>query len=392
MFADEAYRGSQADCSFALGLSFRGLQLRWSGYRASMGPWLEATLASLSRPADSSALALAKEQVSVAFRNALHQPPYQEALALLEVYLDPGRALPQELLPLVESVTLEEVNAHWVRLWAAGSSNGTRALAYGNLNRADSESWMQNITAGLQLGSDRGPDPSVVRLGQGQWLSQGRPSDTQESNSATVAFFQVAPVRDREKAMMLSLLSLLISEPCFDFLRTQRQLGYLGQVAGLQVVVQGSSAANKQHEAIEAFLDDFAGDLDNLTNSAFEAARNVVLAQLNEPLLTLEKAAGDAWSQVLLGSLDWQHVASDSKIVSQITLEQLKAFYGEFVEFQASPGAKSTRRKISVSLFGADSPIVLPEGSSFADAGMLPPPAQREQWQKVQSRYAHVEI
>lgn len=92
-------------------------------------------------------------------------------------------------------------------------------------------------------------------------------SDTKDQNAITLNYYQIGK-RDRQTYAIMALLQGTLSNQAFEYLRTDRQLGYvvaakfqpLGCVDGLAFLVQGT--AKPPHEVnqhIENFLKYFAG-------------------------------------------------------------------------------------------------------------------------------------
>jgi len=78
--------------------------------------------------------------------------------------------------------------------------------------------------------------------------------------------------------MLLELLVQIISEPCFNILRTKEQLGYIvfsgirraNGVQGLRVIVQSERHPSYVDQRVEAFLAKMDGYIVDMATEEFE--------------------------------------------------------------------------------------------------------------------------
>ena len=125
-----------------------------------------------------------------------------------------------------------------------------------------------------------------------------RSFNPEEVNSAieNVYIFgvEIGPSDDRTglySEAMLQLISHLLSEPCFDQLRTKEQLGYIvnvshtkiGQILALRAIVQSNHKdPDYLDERIESFLNQYRESLVTMTTEDFKANADSVIEQLLE--------------------------------------------------------------------------------------------------------------
>ena len=88
----------------------------------------------------------------------------------------------------------------------------------------------------------------------------------------------------------MTLLQNTFSSKAFKYLRTELQLGYvvkancrpIGCVDGAQIIVQGTAKAPYEvNKHIEAFLEKFGHELEELSDAEFKAMKKGVLARLD---------------------------------------------------------------------------------------------------------------
>lgn len=81
-------------------------------------------------------------------------------------------------------------------------------------------------------------------------------------SSCTEVYYQIG-MQSTESNMLLELLAQIISEPCFNVLRTQQQLGYIvfsgvhkiNVMQGLKVLVQSDKHPQYIEKRIDSFVD-----------------------------------------------------------------------------------------------------------------------------------------
>jgi insulysin len=81
-------------------------------------------------------------------------------------------------------------------------------------------------------------------------------------SSCTEIYYQ-AGLQSTESNMLLELLAQIISEPCFNILRTKEQLGYIvfsgirksNGAHGLRIIIQSDKHPQYVEKRIDAFLD-----------------------------------------------------------------------------------------------------------------------------------------
>jgi len=114
-------------------------------------------------------------------------------------------------------------------------------------------------------------------------LSSPVPNPNQ-ANSSLTYFTYYGPVADQKLRVTSSLLTQILSEPCFNVLRTREQLGYIVNCAdwtlsgsserGLRIVVQSEKKPGYLEERVEAFLDEMKEKLETMSDAEFVSYRS----------------------------------------------------------------------------------------------------------------------
>jgi secreted Zn-dependent insulinase-like peptidase len=136
-----------------------------------------------------------------------------------------------------------------------------------------------------------------------------------EPTSCLIMYYQIASEFSVEKSAVADVLADLMSEPFFDCLRTEEQLGYSVQCGarstngsiGLEFSIQSSSETpgemvNKVEKFIAQF---FKREIADMSNDEFDEQLESLIEGLTEPPTSLAREARDIWSEVTENRFCW---------------------------------------------------------------------------------------
>lgn len=111
------------------------------------------------------------------------------------------------------------------------------------------------------------------------------------------------PVVDQRLRVVSSILTQILTEPAFNVLRTQEQLGYIvlcspwllpgASEKGLRIVVQSEKNPGYLEERVEAFLDGMKGTIEAMSEDVFMEQRS----GLEKKWLEIDKNLADEHSR-----------------------------------------------------------------------------------------------
>lgn len=129
-----------------------------------------------------------------------------------------------------------------------------------------------------------------------------------EPTSCLVIYYQLSSEFSVEVSAIADVLSDLFSEPFFDSLRTEEQLGYSVQCGsrytngsiGIEFLIQSSSETpEKMIGRIERFIERFyKKEIHAMTDSEFDDQINALVESLRETPTSLGREAKDLWTEV----------------------------------------------------------------------------------------------
>ena len=136
-----------------------------------------------------------------------------------------------------------------------------------------------------------------------------------EPTSCLVMYYQIADEFSVENSALADVLSDLMSEPFFDCLRTEEQLGYSVQCGcrytngsiGLEFMIQSScQTPEAMVSLVEQFIASFYEQhVDILSDDEFDDQMNALVESLTETPASLAREAKDLWTEVMERRLIW---------------------------------------------------------------------------------------
>jgi insulysin len=139
-------------------------------------------------------------------------------------------------------------------------------LMHGNMTRDESLALVELLEPILNakpVSPSQITQQRVVKLTHGkEFVSQTKGLNKNDENSAIFNWFQVAPMNNLKKSVLLDLVAEMLSEPFFDTLRTKEQLGYIAWsgtrtsqgIAGFRTIVQSTV---KDPAGLDARIENF---------------------------------------------------------------------------------------------------------------------------------------
>lgn len=231
------------------------------------------------------------------------------------------------------------------------SSVKIRGSIYGNILRPDALSLANKISSFLSPYSNTSSDcqlnnkvttleaPSSKSL-----VYRAANPNSEDTNNAIVNYYQIAGFEKLNEAKIQSFLGLFNSQS-FEYLRTQRQLGYVvfanpvkaRDVIGIGVFVEGS-AKNPlaMDEEIEGFLSYFADYLKNADQSSLDAELDSGIE--NYTKTTFAEKGFSYWTKIVEGKY-W----NENGVPPSIDKKDIIDFYDKVF--------RTEQRKISIQIF-----------------------------------------
>ena len=350
-----------------------GLRLILSGYNHKLPVLLSKVLAKLAH-ADLTAerFVVQKDIVAREYANFWKEQPYQHAMYAASHLLELSRWYIGDYLEYTQSAALtHEAYVSFVRTQLLEMVH-LQALCHGNVGAADARTWFADALAALPaaarpLRPSQRPAHRALELPEGSEVVlrshpstapplQKQHSNADESNSAVEVYLQVG-IDERPRTMVLELVAQALTKPAYHQLRTVEQLGYivfsgvrhdLG-VVGFRVLVQSSEKDAAELDArIECFLGTVGALLDAMGDDEFGNHKKALIDLKLEKDKKLRQESGRYWSEIPLGTYDFERSELDAEALKAITKADVRAFWDEHL----APGAPR-RRRLSSQVFAS---------------------------------------
>ncbi|KAA8900675.1 hypothetical protein TRICI_006176 [Trichomonascus ciferrii] len=168
--------------------------------------------------------------------------------------------------------------------------------------------------------------------------------DEKNVNSVIEYFLQVGRITDSLLKAKLEVFAHIASEPCFNQLRTQEQLGYVvfssvkltRTTMGYRILVQSERSTEYLEGRIESFLRLMGSLLDEMPDSEFQSHIEAVVTKKLEKRKNLREEGDRYWNHILSGYYNFLQHEKGAEIIKTLTKDDIIGFYKEYL-VPASP-------------------------------------------------------
>ncbi|KZT27341.1 hypothetical protein NEOLEDRAFT_1176768 [Neolentinus lepideus HHB14362 ss-1] len=256
----------------------------------------------------------------------------------------------QEMLPEIATVTAEEVQAHTKQLL---SEVNMRMLVTGNMTKEDAIGIAE--LAESILGSLPSPASSVIErsltLPEASNYVWSMPvPNPKEPNSALTYYLHIGDLTDDHLRVTSSLLAQILSEPAFNVLRTQEQLGYVVSCSqwhltgdsqkGLRIVVQSEKPPQYLESRVNAFLKSMRDMIEQMPDEEFAEQKQGLERKWTEKPKNLSEETNRFWTYIDSGYLDFHRRFRNAELLRCVTKRDVIELFDARVHPSASKRAK----------------------------------------------------
>ncbi|XP_026471826.1 insulin-degrading enzyme-like [Ctenocephalides felis] len=344
-----AYAAELAGLAWNIGMFNQGLVLSVGGYNDKLDVLLAKVLRNLKDfKVDEKRFNIFLENYVRQLKNFETEQPYQHAVYYLGLILTDNSWTKEQLLDATQFTTFESLRAFLPQLL---HKVHIEFLIQGNCNKDRALSLVQETESCLEL-NKRPPlfaqqllNSREHKLEAGVQYLYDVPHLYHKS-SCTEIYFQCG-MQSTEANVQLELLAQIMSEPCFDTLRTKEQLGYIvscgvrrsNGTQGLRIIVQSEKPPPYVDDRIELFIQNMKNHLMTISNEEFERHKEALAKQRLEKPKTLVGLVQVFWSEITKQQYNFNRAVVEVAHLRTITKEQLLTFFNEQVD------SESARRK-----------------------------------------------
>ncbi len=354
LISSYTYPAYVAGLNYQLHASGRGLELSMSGYHDKLHVLLEKivdTMSSLTTDNISEEeFKRYKAQLKRRLENQLKAKPYERTISELRRWLRNPSFSQQELIEALETVNLDDVlkfnqrlkESLYVDSYVHGTLEPEAAKAISHvLKQAYKPSGARISPAKIS----KVPNDSTNTTNNQYLLSV----EQQHPDSAASLYIQGQQfdemTSDKARAHY-ALLAQIISSPYYQWLRTEKKLGYIvsaspfpqNAVPGLIFIVQSPTASSIDilNES-ELFFNDFSNQLEALSPEEFEDHKQGLISRLVSKKKNMAEKVGHFWHNIEVNRLTFDTNESIAKEVELITLSDIKVLFEKSVINKKDP-------------------------------------------------------
>lgn len=332
-----------------------GINVSIGGYSHKQHILLDTVLEDMYNfKVDEKRFEILKEQYVRNLKNYNAEQPYQHAVYYLALLLTEHAWSKQELIDACELVTAERLRSFIDELL---SRMHVECFIYGNVNKERATQIYTKIEDKL-----KDTDANVLPLLARQlMLKREYKLNTYENclfetnndyhKSSCAELYLQCGMQGDQSNVFVDLVTQIISEPCYDQLRTKEQLGYIvfcgsrksNGVQGIRVIVQSSKHPAYVEERIENFLSGMIAHLENMGEEEFKRHKEALAAQKLEKPKRLSSQFLKFLNEIALQQYHFQRAQVEVAFLQTLTKQQIIDYYKKFIVM----GAES-RRSLSI--------------------------------------------
>ncbi|CAI2379420.1 unnamed protein product [Moneuplotes crassus] len=368
---ENLYDALQMSYSFTFTATANGLEMNIEGYNDKI---LELTETLLKSFKNLEITEFKFEAIKVKFLNDLENlktdQPFKLAFMFSKIlYREHGHSFNQ-IFEAAKNLTLEDVENLHSELF---NQAYIKTLVHGNILGKQASIFKQSIDSILQAGTLDNPAKAVTRLHflDGPYVYAYHSFNPDEQDSAVFNTYQVSFIENRVPASIrdlicLNMISSLISNFAYNYLRTERQLGYIassgafsiGRSGFLYVTIQGNKESPQEMDNhIEEMLREFRSqEIRNMTQEEFEVVRDSVRQQITQPDQSLSDRTARIWKDITIIDQDFKIREKSLEQLDSLTLEELEDIYVRKI----APDDPKDVQKLSVQFYSSAQYPTLP--------------------------------
>ncbi|GAA98082.1 uncharacterized protein L969DRAFT_85999 [Mixia osmundae IAM 14324] len=348
-----SYDADLAGLSYDLSRADNGLMITIGGYNDKLPVLLKVLLERMKTlEIDQQRFDLIKDQLRRNYVNARLRQPWEHAQVHMRHVTTETNHLAEDLLRVLPNITRDDVQSFIPVLYESFALEG---LVHGNVLKStalDMTRMVENMLAPKALAPADIPKMRCLLLPKAtQHLLRLQAPDPAQLNSAIEYHCYFGDDADQRLRVNLRLLGQLVSEPCFNQLRTQEQLGYIVfsmprasiGMCGLSFLVQSERSAPYVEGRIEHFLDTFKQHLESMSEGDFEKQRTSLQNKYLEDHKNLNSETSEYWAHIHSGYYDFSRKARDAELLATLTKREALEFFMTHVH-----PSSSTRAQLSI--------------------------------------------
>ncbi|XP_043912631.1 insulin-degrading enzyme isoform X4 [Protopterus annectens] len=323
-----------------------------------------------------------KEAYMRSLNNFRAEQPHQHAMYYLRLLMTEVAWTKDELKDALDDVTLPRLKAFIPQLL---SRLHIEALLHGNITKQVALGIVQMVEDTLIEHLHTKPllPSQLVRYREVQLPDRGwfvYQQRNEVHNNCGIEIYYQTDMQKTSENMLLELFCQIVSEPCFNTLRTKEQLGYIvfsgprraNGVQGLRFIIQSEKPPHYLESRVEAFLKMMGKNIEDMSDDAFQKhIQALAVRRLDKPK-KLSAECAKYWGEIISQQYNFDRDNIEVAYLKTLTKEDIMQFFRDLLALD-SP----RRHKISVHVLAKEmeSCPVVGEFPSQNDVNLAPAPS-----------------
>uniref|UniRef100_A0A3B1IZC7 Insulin-degrading enzyme n=1 Tax=Astyanax mexicanus TaxID=7994 RepID=A0A3B1IZC7_ASTMX len=378
-----AYAAELAGLNYDLQNTIYGMYLSVKGYNDKQHILLKKIVEKMATfEIDEKRFDIIKEAYMRSLNNFRAEQPHQHAMYYLRLLMTEVAWTKDELKEALDDVTLPRLKAFIPQLL---SRLHIEALLHGNITKQSALSMMQMVEDTLIEHAHTKPLlPSQliryreVQVPDGGWYVYQQRNEVH--NNCGIEIYYQTDMQTTHDNMLLELFCQIISEPCFNTLRTKEQLGYIvfsgprraNGVQGLRFIIQSEKAPHYLESRVEAFLKTMEKSVEEMSDEAFQKhIQALAIRRLDKPKKLAAECA-KYWGEIISQQYNFDRDNIEVAYLKTLSKDNIMQFYRDLLAIDAPK-----RHKVSVHVLSRemDSCPVVGEFPAQNDVNLAPAPS-----------------
>ncbi|XP_053668951.1 insulin-degrading enzyme [Anopheles marshallii] len=336
------FEADLAGLGFGVSNTTSGISLSIGGYSHKQVILLQKVLDSMFNfKIDRRRFDILKEQYVRSLKNYQTEQPYQHTIYYLALLLTEQAWTRQELLDSTQLLTLDRLQMFIEQLL---SQMHVECFIYGNVNK-EKALQMTRLVEDKMKYTDATVVPLLARqllpkreykIGKGEsFLFEA----TNEFHKSSCVQLYLQCGEQEPHSIFVDILSQLLSEKCYNQLRTKEQLGYVvyctprkaNGICGLRIIVQSLRHPTYVEERIENFLNDMLDYLENLSDSEFNHHKEAIIALFLEKPKRLITQFNIYIYEISMRQYHFNRAQVEAEKLRTLTKQQVIDYYKEHI-------------------------------------------------------------
>jgi insulysin len=332
-----SYPANLAGVFYGVSSRARGFTLRTGGYNDKQPILLEELLKTLvAADFEEERFNIIRTEMIRGWENADRQMPYVRLYQEMQALLVNPWWSEQQRIEAIRYMTLADVKAFIPRML---QDLNLQVFYHGNVTEADAMTMLDILTRYLDITSDQVDPPygTVVKMEVGQHVIQEIEVDHDDS---AIVIYEQGPDDSLGTRAIIALLGNILRTPFFDSLRTEQQLGYVVsagtmpilKTSGLTMTIESPGADPVLLETrINAFLRDYAPQLEAMPESMFDDIKAGLLNNLRQEPQSLQALSGRYWGDIMLEEYDRDSTLAMADAIEALDKAAITGYYRRHV-------------------------------------------------------------